>query len=592
MAISRFRRIIRFSRGRRSVPRRPSNRYRDVVLVSLLGGIGIFLLGMLLLTDGLKGIAGDALKGILTRFVAGPLSGVAWGALVTAIVQSSTATTIATVGFVSAGLLTFTQSIGVVFGANLGTTSTGWIVSQLGFKVSLGTIAPPLVLIGVAARLLGRDRWSQAGMCVAGFGLLFVGIDMLQAGMATLAERVNPADLPRIDGDAWLTGRLLLIGFGFAMTVVMQSSSAAMTATLAALAAGAIDFEQAAALSIGQNVGTTPKALIASIGGPVAAKRTALAHVLFNVATGAVALATLPLLVRAVAWITGADDASDQPTELAFFHTAFNLIGVLVFLPIIGPFARLIERVIPDRAASPRSTLPPALAEVGAIGLEAARRALHGVLAEATHAGAALIARGGRDPHEEIGLADAKARLEEIRGFVLRIGRGEQRERDMERQVSYLHAIDHLDRLLRALRERTPVRGPGRSIDDPVVGPVVPVVVRAAERIAAAAQETLSEPRDPTGARAVETAARASAELAETRRVQRARAFERAASGDLAPELAIARVEALLWLDRVAYHQWRAAAHLLGTPSAQADERREISDADTGSALTQDRDDS
>lgn len=561
------------------------------MLVSLLGGVGIFLLGMLLLTDGLKAIAGDALKGILTRFVAGPISGVAWGALVTAIVQSSTATTIATVGFVSAGLLTFTQSIGVVFGANLGTTSTGWIVSQLGFKVSLGTIAPPLVLLGVAARLLGRNRWSQAGMCVAGFGLLFVGIDILQAGMTTLAQRVNPADLPRIDGDDWLTGRLLLIGFGFAMTVVMQSSSAAMTATLAALAAGAIDFQQAAAVSIGQNIGTTPKALIASIGGPVAAKRTALAHVLFNVATGAVALATLPLLIASIAWITGADDASDQPTELALFHTAFNLVGVLVFLPLIGPFARTIERIVPDHAG-PRSTLPAGLADVGAIGLEAARRALHALLAESCRVGAALIARGGRDPHEEVGLADAKARLEEIRSFVLRLGQGEQRERDMERQVSYLHAIDHLDRLIRALRERTPIRGPGRSVDDAVVGPVVPVVVRAAERVAAGAEGTLADERDPSGSRdlAVDAAARASSELAETRRVQRARAFERAARGELPADLAVARVEALLWLDRVAYHQWRAAAHLLGTPSVHADGPREISDAETGTALTPDRD--
>ena len=139
--------------------------------VQILGGIGIFLFGMVLMTDGLKALAGDALRRILTRRVASARAGVVWGAGLTALVQSSTATTLATVGFVSAGMLTFTQAIGVVFGANLGTTSTGWIVSQLGFKVSLGELAPPLVLLGAALRLLFKGRAAHAGTAVAGFAL-------------------------------------------------------------------------------------------------------------------------------------------------------------------------------------------------------------------------------------------------------------------------------------------------------------------------------------------------------------------------------------------------------------------------------------
>src|SRR5690606_14694255 len=193
----------------------------------------------------------EALRSILTRFVSGPVSGVGWGALVTALVQSSTATTLTTVGFVSAGLLTFTQAVGVIFGANLGTTSTGWIVSQLGFKISLGAISPPLVLLGVAMRLLGRGRLAHAGMAVAGFGLLFIGIDMLQDGMGGLSSRVSPADMPGTV-ESGLVARLILVVAGCIMTIIVQSSSAAMATTLAAVASGAIGLEQAAALIVGQ----------------------------------------------------------------------------------------------------------------------------------------------------------------------------------------------------------------------------------------------------------------------------------------------------------------------------------------------------
>lgn len=541
------------------------------MIVGLLGGIGIFLLGMLLMTDGLKALAGEALRGLLNRSIAGPLSGVWWGAVVTALVQSSTATTIATIGFVSAGLLTFAQAIGVVFGANIGTTSTSWIVSQLGFKISLGAIAPPLVLAGVAGRLLGRGRWSHAGMALAGFGLLFIGIDVLQEGMASLAERMRPGDLPLVGENAW-GGRFVLAGFGLLMTVVMQSSSAAMTATLAALAAGAIDFDQAAALAIGQNVGTTPKAVIASIGGPAAAKRTALAHVLFNCFTGAVAFLFLPFFVRFTAWITGADDLRDYPTELAFFHTSFNLLGVALLLPAIGPFSRLIERIVPERVAPSARTLLPSVAEVGPVGIEAASRALWSVLAASSRIAGTLLARGGRDPEEDRGLADATSNLDAARSFVHRLGRGEQAAKEAERQISLLHAIDHLERLLRALRERTPLRGRGLSIDDAVLGPHVPPLVRDAEALALAADTAASGPRAERGEALDVVAAAAIAErnsraIAELRKTERARAFELATAGRLEPQLAVARVEALLWLDRVAHHLWRASDHL-ARPSA------------------------
>jgi len=238
------------------------------MLSTILGGIGLFLLGMILLTDGLKALAGDSLRRVLARFAGGRLSSLAAGAGVTALVQSSSATTLTTIGFVSAGLLTFEQALGVILGANLGTTSTGWLVSILGLKFSISKVALPLVGIGALTRLLSRERLANLGLALAGFGLIFVGIDTLQLGMEGLSARIDPGSFP----DASLQGRLLLVLIGVFMTVVLQSSSAAVATTLMALHAGTIDLTQAAALVVGQNVGTTVTAALGSIGATVAAE--------------------------------------------------------------------------------------------------------------------------------------------------------------------------------------------------------------------------------------------------------------------------------------------------------------------------------
>ncbi|HNP52760.1 MAG TPA: Na/Pi symporter, partial [Nitrosomonas nitrosa] len=219
----------------------------------LFGGIGLFLMGMVLLTDGLKAVAGDALRGALVRFTGTPYKAFVSGALVTLMVQSSTATTVTLIGFVSAGLLTFPQAVGVVLGASLGTTGTGWMVSMLGLKVSLGFYALPLVGIGALLRLLTHGRWRSSGLALAGFGLIFVGIDHLQNGMQVLAGAFDLTALP----STGVIGHLIATVIGVFMTVVMQSSSAAVATTLTALHANVINFEQAASLVIGAAIGTT-----------------------------------------------------------------------------------------------------------------------------------------------------------------------------------------------------------------------------------------------------------------------------------------------------------------------------------------------
>src|SRR5246500_5793793 len=170
--------------------------------ISILGGVGLFLLGMTVMTAGLKGLAGSGLRTVLSKAAATSLSGAFWGAVVTLIVQSSSATTMTTIGLVSAGVLTFPQGLSLVFGANIGTTGTGWLVALLGVRVSLTAAALPIVFFGALLKLVGRDRWAGAGGAIAGFALILVGLTTLQEGMGGLAERLNPADLPSVIGES------------------------------------------------------------------------------------------------------------------------------------------------------------------------------------------------------------------------------------------------------------------------------------------------------------------------------------------------------------------------------------------------------
>ncbi|HCB30386.1 MAG TPA: hypothetical protein DEP50_06385 [Acinetobacter lwoffii] len=218
------------------------------VFTQLCGGIGLFLLGMTLMTESLKDIAGETLRQWLGRFTGSPFKAMTSGIALTLIVQSSTATTLATIGFVSAGVLSFSQAIGVIIGANIGTTSTGWIVAFLGLKFSIGQVALPLIAIGALLKILAHGRTALTGLALAGFGLIFFGIDLLQVAMSGVAEHL---DLSIFSTESF-AAKLLLVLFGLVMTVILQSSSAAITATLAALASQAIQLDQALVLVIGQ----------------------------------------------------------------------------------------------------------------------------------------------------------------------------------------------------------------------------------------------------------------------------------------------------------------------------------------------------
>lgn len=233
------------------------------IVFPFAGGIGLFLVGMMMLSEGLVAFGGDVMKQALARFTGTPSKAILSGTLAKMVVQSSSATTVTLIGFVSAGLITFTQAIGVVMGASLGNTATGWIVAGLGLKVNLGFYTLPLIGVGALLKLLAKGRWAALGMAAAGFGMMFLGLNTLQEGMRGVSSVFSFSSLP----DGGYIARWVTMLIGLALTAVLQSSTAAIATTLTALHTGTINFEQAAALVVGAAIGTTVTGALAAMWG-------------------------------------------------------------------------------------------------------------------------------------------------------------------------------------------------------------------------------------------------------------------------------------------------------------------------------------
>lgn len=525
------------------------------MIFKLVGGIGLFLLGMVLLTDGLKAFAGEALRRALVRFTGTPLKAFGSGALVTAMVQSSSATTVTVIGFVSAGLLTFPQAVGVVMGASLGTTGTGWIVAVLGLKVSLGFYALPLVGVGAFLKLLGHGRMKSLGLALAGFGLIFIGIETLQDAMQGLSGVFNLARLPA--GGLW--GHVLAMIIGIVMTVIMQSSSAAVATTLTALHSGAINFDQAASLVIGAAVGTTVTGALAAIGGSVPAKRTALAHVLFNLATGLIAVVLLPVFLWGIGLAQQHLGLDAGATSLAAFHTVFIAVGVAIFLPFAHPFARWIERRLPERGPTLTRHLDATLLHAPAVALEATRRALSETAGELFAAVRAIIA-GEASGGEELRRVQIQQALDQTQEFFAKIPPVNEDEPPSPSRVAQLHAIDHLTRLQAHLHPEANVQ---RALTAERIRPM-----------AAQARAILELSETGLSGRAAEDwlaqVERAAAALAEQRRQERPVVLKQTADGQGGPAKALEILDAMRWLDRVGYHTWRIGNYLGGDGKTEA----------------------
>lgn len=319
-------------------------------LLGVLGGIGLFLLGMQLMTGGLQQAAGSALQQILRHGTRTTLRGILSGVVVTALVQSSSAVTVATLGFVNAGLLSLRQAVRVIFGSNLGTTMTAWIVALAGFELKIAAFALPLIGLGMLARLLLRGRLAHLGEAVAGFGVFFVGIDTLQSGFAGMTDTFALGTLT-----SPVLNVALFFVIGFALTVLTQSSSAAIAIVISAAAGGLVGLTAAAAAAVGANVGTTSTAVLAALSATPNARRVAAAHVVFNIVAGLLALGLLALFSLRQSQSVPA--ALPIGTLLAIFHTLFNLAGVVLLWPFIDPLvARLRQwfRTTEEDLAQPR----------------------------------------------------------------------------------------------------------------------------------------------------------------------------------------------------------------------------------------------
>ncbi len=533
-------------------------------VLRVLGGLGLFLLGMLVMSDGLRALAGDRLNRILFRFTRSPTTGAASGAVVTALVQSSSATTVAAVGFVSAGLLSFPQALGILFGANFGTTITGWMVALLGFKLPLGAIMFPALFAGVMLRLFGRLQIRHVGWALAGFALLFLGIAQMQQGMARFEGVITPASLP----DDTLGGRLMLVLLGVLVTLVTQSSSAGVAAALTAVHAGAISFPQACALVIGMDVGTTSTTALATIGGSIATRRTGYAHVVYNLLTAAGALALLgPFALLLDRWTDGAT-TRDPELALVAFHTTFNALGVLAILPFTAAFARLMERLIPERGTRLTQGLDVALLQDASaavtVSWQTLRELTAAVFGEAVRllSGAAVSADA---------LVDLEQALIETRRYAERLPASAQESDTQRRRLAMMHCLDHLDRLLDRCAQRS------RAVtvaSDPHLASLGRELEAALRGEVAALQS--GEPAPDDG-----ELERVRAVLKGERRPYRERTI-RTVGASLPLDEAIARLDAVRWLHRVGYHAWRIARHLrraeqpTAAPEAEGDEARAI----------------
>ncbi len=426
-------------------------------LLSLAGGVGLFLFGMMTMTGALRDLGSDRMRQLLAGFTRTPLSGAVTGALTTAAIQSSSATMVMTVGFVGAGLIAFPQAIGILYGASVGTTFTGWMILLLGFRLPLGTLALPLLFAASLAALMARGRVAQAGRGLAGFALIFIGLDMMQAAMAGAEGAVTPDDFP----PATLAGRLALAGIGVAITMVTQSSSAGVAATLVLLSGRAIEFDQAAALVIGMHVGTTFTAFLAAIGGTRAVLQTAIANVIYHVASGVLAL---PLIDVFSALLRSSLLAGDGPLALVLFHTTFNIVGVAVMLPVTFAFARAVQRLVPERiTATPASRLDKRLlADVDAA-LDVASDVLREMTEELFAALSAALRPKAPPGPLALAVARSTADLAQLQEFMARISVPEDRPAKLERLNALLHRLDHLRRLTYRCSQAARLRGAVRE---------------------------------------------------------------------------------------------------------------------------------
>lgn len=328
-----------------------------VSIIKIIGSVGLFLFGMQILSEGLQKAASGKLKRTLEMMTGNRLLSVITGFLITVVIQSSSATTVMVVSFVNAGLMNLISAIGVILGANIGTTVTGWLVALLGFSVDITILSLFSIAVALPFLFSKQTKGRDFAEIFMGFGLLFIGLEFIQASMPDISSHPEILSFLSQFEDGSIFSIILCVLIGTLLTVVVQSSSASMAITITMAYQGWIGVWTASALCLGQNIGTTVTAYLASLGASTNAKRAALAHTLFNVVGSVLVLFLMKPMLSVVNLITGANifNISEVqmhtvlPTFLATFHTLFNVFNTIVFFPFVKPFASLIEHIIPDK---------------------------------------------------------------------------------------------------------------------------------------------------------------------------------------------------------------------------------------------------
>lgn len=325
-------------------------------ILTLIGSLGIFLFGMKMMSEALQKVAGNRLRTILAAMTSNRFVGIITGFLITAIIQSSSATTVMVVSFVNAGLLSLSQAFGVIMGANVGTTITAWIVALLGFKVDISSVAIPIIAFSVPLLFSKHNSRRYVGEIIMGFSLLFFGIGLLKSSVPDINHHPEILEFLKNYTNLGFGSVLLFLLVGTILTVVVQSSSATMAITLIMCSQGWIDFPLAAAMVLGENIGTTITANIAAWSGNIAAKRAAFSHFLFNmfgVCWMLVAFYPFTNMVQTIVEKIGPSNPSEiSAFSLSLFHTMFNICNICILVWFSNYIVKFIEKIIKKKAVS------------------------------------------------------------------------------------------------------------------------------------------------------------------------------------------------------------------------------------------------
>jgi phosphate:Na+ symporter len=429
-----------------------------LAFLTFLGSLGLFLFGMKVMSEALQKLSGERLRGMMRAMTVNRFTGLLSGLLVTSLVQSSSATTVMIVSFVNAGLLNLFESIGMIMGANLGTTTTFWIISFLGFKFSLSGIALPIIGVGFPMMFLRNAKIRDSGEFLVGFGLLFFGLLMLKDSVPDIAKSPDLLQFVQSFTGKGVFSVLFFFAFGTVLTILVQSSSVAGAITLTLAYKGWIDYPSSAAIILGENVGTTITANIAAITGNTAARRAAFAHFLFNILGVIWAILLFAPFAELIDWLIPGDTASPDalPLHLAGFHTAFNLVNIALMIGFVPQLVRLVEGAIRGRAEGPathvslrRGSLP----QTAELSLAEAEREVQTLTTHARELVDGFIDVFGRPEAETSARIDSLRQLEEtsdeialdVTQYLVRCSSAGLSEASMTRVSALLRVIAELE---------------------------------------------------------------------------------------------------------------------------------------------------